>query len=245
MSANDIDKGLRWRTSISTELEESNFGVICLTPENLNAPWILFEAGALSKLQQNAHVCTYLFGLEPADLREPLAQFQTTKAEKEDTRKLIQTINRAQGDEALTEFSVNKAFEVWWPELEQNLSTIPHSTDNPRPKRKESDLLEEILELVRAQARNTPQLNELAGVSEMAEPPIGLAQNISSLSQREREVIALVCKGFKNKQIADQLFISETTVRHHLTSIFSKLDLSDRLELVMFAFRNGINSPPS
>src|SRR5262249_14041410 len=52
---------------------------------------------------------------------------------------------------------------------------------------------------------------------------------ISSLTAREREVGALVAEGLRNKEIANRLFISETTVRHHLTSIFSKLGISNRL----------------
>jgi two-component system nitrate/nitrite response regulator NarL len=66
---------------------------------------------------------------------------------------------------------------------------------------------------------------------------------IATLTEREREVIARACEGLKNKQIAERLFISDTTVRHHLTSIFSKLDVSDRLELVIYAYRYGLDKP--
>lgn len=67
---------------------------------------------------------------------------------------------------------------------------------------------------------------------------------IGTLTAREHQVLALVCEGLKNKQIAERLFISDTTVRHHLTSIFSKLDLSDRLELVIYAYRHKLAKPP-
>jgi len=67
---------------------------------------------------------------------------------------------------------------------------------------------------------------------------------ISTLTERELQVVSLVCVGLKNKQIASQLFISQATVRHHLTSIFNKLDLSDRLELILYAFRNHLAEPP-
>ncbi len=70
------------------------------------------------------------------------------------------------------------------------------------------------------------------------------AERIATLTPREREVVSLVCEGLRNKQIADRLFISNTTVRHHLTSIFSKLGISDRLELVIFAYRHGLAKPP-
>jgi two-component system nitrate/nitrite response regulator NarL len=65
-------------------------------------------------------------------------------------------------------------------------------------------------------------------------------EHIKQLSDRERQVIQLIGLGLKNKQIADQLCISEVTVRHHLTSIFSKLGVSDRLELLVFAHRSGL-----
>jgi len=76
---------------------------------------------------------------------------------------------------------------------------------------------------------------------EEADPEGG---KISSLTPREREVIALVSEGLKNKLIGERLFISETTVTHHLSSIFSKLDVSDRLELIIYAFRHGLAKLP-
>ena len=67
---------------------------------------------------------------------------------------------------------------------------------------------------------------------------------IDSLTEREREVITLVGEGLKNKQIAARLFISQTTVTHHLSSIYSKLGVSDRLELVVYAFANKLAQMP-
>ncbi len=67
---------------------------------------------------------------------------------------------------------------------------------------------------------------------------------IASLTEREREVIQQIGKGFKNRQIADALFISEITVHHHLTSIYSKLEVADRFELLIFAYRNRLAELP-
>jgi two-component system nitrate/nitrite response regulator NarL len=69
-------------------------------------------------------------------------------------------------------------------------------------------------------------------------------RKISTLTEREREVITLIAQGLKNKQIADRLFISQTTVTHHLSSIYSKLNVSDRLELVVYAFANKLAKLP-
>ena len=67
---------------------------------------------------------------------------------------------------------------------------------------------------------------------------------IASLTEREREVVALVAEGLKNKQIASRLFIHHTTVSHHLTSIFDKLGLGDRFELMIYSYRHGIAKLP-
>lgn len=70
------------------------------------------------------------------------------------------------------------------------------------------------------------------------------AKKISALTDRERQVIALIAEGLKNRQIAERLFISPTTVTHHLSSIYSKLGVSDRLELVIYAFANKLAKMP-
>jgi DNA-binding NarL/FixJ family response regulator len=70
------------------------------------------------------------------------------------------------------------------------------------------------------------------------------SKKIASLTEREREILALVCQGLKNKQVADALFISEATVRNHLTSILGKLQLSDRFQLALFAYRHHLAKPP-
>jgi two-component system nitrate/nitrite response regulator NarL len=69
-------------------------------------------------------------------------------------------------------------------------------------------------------------------------------KKISSLTDRERQVVALIAEGLKNKQIAERLFISPTTVTHHLSSIYSKLGVKDRLELVVYAFANKLAKMP-
>lgn len=71
------------------------------------------------------------------------------------------------------------------------------------------------------------------------------AARIATLTKREREIILLIGEGLRNKQIADRLFLSETTVRHHLTSIFSKLGVSSRLDLVVYAYRHGLARSPA
>ena len=75
----------------------------------------------------------------------------------------------------------------------------------------------------------------------MVDPEVA---KIESLTDREREVIALVGEGLKNRQVGERLFISETTVTHHLSSVYLKLEVSDRLELIIYAFRHGLAKMP-
>ena len=66
---------------------------------------------------------------------------------------------------------------------------------------------------------------------------------IATLTERKREVIALAGAGWKNEQIADRLSITLTAVKHHLTSIFDKLGVTDRFGLVFYAHQHGLASP--
>jgi two-component system nitrate/nitrite response regulator NarL len=68
-------------------------------------------------------------------------------------------------------------------------------------------------------------------------PPRERAQ----LSQREREIIVLIAQGYKNKEIAEKMFITEQTVKNHLHNIFDKLNVSDRLELALYAIHNSLH----
>lgn len=68
-------------------------------------------------------------------------------------------------------------------------------------------------------------------------PPRERAQ----LSQREREIIVLIAQGYKNKEIAEKMFITEQTVKNHLHNVFDKLGVSDRLELALYAIHNSLH----
>lgn len=73
----------------------------------------------------------------------------------------------------------------------------------------------------------------------------GRVRERSPLSAREREIVALVAQGYKNKEMAEKMFISEQTVKNHLHNIFDKLGVSDRLELALYAIHKGLHLPDS
>jgi DNA-binding NarL/FixJ family response regulator len=77
------------------------------------------------------------------------------------------------------------------------------------------------------------------------EPADPEAAKVALLTAREREVISLLGQGLANREIAERLFISQATVRHHVESIYNKLALTSRLQLILFAYRHGLASPPT
>lgn len=151
----DIEKGSRWAKEISGELAASQLGIICLTQENQHNPWILFEAGALSKNLEESKVCPILFNFDTTELKGPLASFQATKFTKEDIKKLLESINNSCNESKLEEKSLDETFEMWWPQLEDKVKNILAQAKNTTKvqKRPDRDILEEILELTRSNAK--------------------------------------------------------------------------------------------
>jgi two-component system nitrate/nitrite response regulator NarL len=91
----------------------------------------------------------------------------------------------------------------------------------------------------------TRALAEISGQRNVAEQLVNPeAAKIARLTAREREVIGLIGEGLYNKQIAERLSISTATVSHHLTSIFDKLGLANRFDLVIYAYRHGLAESP-
>jgi len=189
ISVSDVDKGSKWQQSISGQLASAGFGIICLTPENLASPWILFEAGALSKTV-DSRVWTYLYDLGYTDVKDPLSQFQHTVATKEDTRKLIASINAAYGDGALDEARVRASFEKWWPELDSKLTTIPP----PSAAKPKVDDTQQIIEMTTEILTRVRELDKLAGVTP-AQPGTGadfdFDRLIAAIRKRGEEAVRL------------------------------------------------------
>jgi hypothetical protein len=153
LSSADIQRGAQWMGDIGTQLHESTVGIFCLTSNNKNAPWILFEAGAVAKGVSSNRICTLLIDLEPTSVLGPLAQFNHTKPNKEDMLKLAATLNFALGENKLTEFQLERSFEAHWNRFEtdfENAVQLNPETQGPAPKPKTDDLLFEILSTVRS-----------------------------------------------------------------------------------------------
>lgn len=155
VSSEDIDKGARWSTDIAKELENSTFGILCVTKENVHAPWLTFEAGALSKTMEKAAVSPFLFDIKRSEVSGPILQFQSTIFEREDIKKLVFSLNKACGAETLSDDRLEKAFSVWYSTLEEQLNALLKTAPIPPQPHEEnaidssSEILEEILDLTR------------------------------------------------------------------------------------------------
>lgn len=153
---NDIEKGAKWSTEVFAQLADSGFGIIILTRENLNRPWVLFESGALAtKLDTRA--CPLLVGVTAAEITGPLAQLQGTIFDKTDFKKLVSRLNSQLGERQLAESVLTRSFEKWWPDLESAVKNISDAValTVPKPKSRDSrEILEEVLTTVRQLQRN-------------------------------------------------------------------------------------------
>jgi len=156
LSAEDIEKGAKWRQVISSALNTADMAIICLTPDNLDSPWLLFEAGAVAK-HDESRVWTYLFGLSPTDVKDPLSEFQHTVATKDDTKRLLMALNGRLTDGKLSHERLIRACGIWWPQLEASLDRIPKQAPRPGgPKDPIEHIVEittEILQRVRESTR--------------------------------------------------------------------------------------------
>ncbi len=153
MSSEDTNKGSRWSFEIAKELGAAAAGIICVVPGNHDAPWLNFEAGALSNAFGKDKVCPYLFRVKSTDFTGPIAQFQMSEANRDDTHRLLGSLNKGIQETALTEAKLAQAFEMWWPRLEGQLAAITTSVPNKEPKRRTDDMLEELLSIARDQSR--------------------------------------------------------------------------------------------
>lgn len=184
VSSEDIDKGARWSTDIAKELEDSTFGILCVTKENLNAPWLSFEAGALSKTMDKSFVTPFLFDIKRSEVNGPILQFQSTIFEKDDIKKLIQTLNKACGETGISETMLERAFEVWYPTLVEKLNEIKDVEEEIEVENEivndthSSEIIEEILEL----SRDNQKL--------LRNPDSKLSDSIEGLKKQAEEILS-------------------------------------------------------
>lgn len=147
MSTHDIAAGTNWNMSLSTELGETNFGVLCLTSYNLRSPWLLFEAGSLAKHPNTSRVIPYLYGLGPGEVPSPLSLFQGVDSDKQGTKSLISAVNAARST-PYPQDKLDRAFEKWWPDFESTCQELWSMAFEEEVDARDRSMLPEILQVV-------------------------------------------------------------------------------------------------
>lgn len=162
ISTRDIDKGAIWFSEISDQLKDTAAGIVCLTQENKNKPWILFETGALAKGLSTNRVCTFLIDLESSDIEDPLAQFNHTFPERTSMWGLISSLNSCLEMNRLDERILRQVFDTYWPQFEHRFAEVIAGTPqaaNVEP-RSEQSILAEILSNTRALSNRVRDLEK-------------------------------------------------------------------------------------
>lgn len=148
LSKTDINAGERWSLEVAKELDASGFGVSCITAENITAPWLLFEAGALAKSLQEGRVVPLLLDLDFSDISGPFAQFQAKKAEKLGIWETICSINAVATAPVLNP-KLEQLFEALWPGLEASIAAVPNAPKPAKHSRPQGEVLEELVSSIR------------------------------------------------------------------------------------------------
>jgi hypothetical protein len=115
---NKIGSGKQWLKALKRKLAQSHVIILCLTPEDRGAPWILFEAGAIWGTPGERPVCSLLLDMSHKDLPDPLKPFQAPLFNKDGVKKLILDLNSLCGPKKIKEKKVLESFEENWPLLE-------------------------------------------------------------------------------------------------------------------------------
>jgi len=154
--SSEIDAGARWQSEVSLELESTDFGIICVTSENQDKPWINFEAGALAKSVALGRVVPLAVNLTTAEIRNPLGQFQAQTLTKDGMLRVLLSLNSGAQRTMSQEF-IEKSLEKWWPDLGSEIEKVQRNFDQgvsiKNPPRSDRDLLEDILTSVRSLVR--------------------------------------------------------------------------------------------
>ena len=135
MSKDDLRIGVRWSYELAKALERTEFGIVCITEENRASPWIMFEAGALSKALDRGRVAPYLIDMPIHLLDGPLAQFQGTTADLNGTKQLVDALAEANDQNKQDPRTIDRVFEVWWPKFGETLAEIDAHYPVPKVRR--------------------------------------------------------------------------------------------------------------
>lgn len=189
MSESDIDLGLIPLEEIDKNLKKADMGIIIVTKENLNSPWLNYESGAIAtKISGTNKVIPVLIDIKVEELgSSPLTKFQVARDfNKDEICKLVGAINNELGEMKLSTEALNETFEMWWPKLEEQISKIianhkkeqkQYAASSSKEEKKDSKYDERINYLMQSNDRNSRILEEVA-------------MSITALSTNNREELS-------------------------------------------------------
>ena len=232
MSNEAIESGTRWNERVASALNETDFGIVCVTRENQHKPWLMFEAGALAKRLNSARVVPIYFDIGPAEITGPLEAFQGRPLDEEGLKRLVREISAAR-DEPLGVDQVDALFEALWPKLKKMIDEATNQSQPvvDSPRRSTQDMLEELVERTRRIERSQSQPAQKVIAREVA---IGdqfartleslsidrlgsfpeLSEALRQLPDRQREILLLrVVAGLSAEETAEMVGSTPGAVR--------------------------------
>lgn len=236
ISTRGIGRGAVWFTEINNELRDTTVGIICLTHQNKNSPWILFEAGALAKGLATNKVCTFLVDLAPHDIKDPLAQFNHTMPSREGIMNLTATLNSSL-EIPLDTATLTAVFDAFWPKFERDFARLleEHPQEAVIEARTESSMLEEVLEITRGLSKRVRTMENQRWANEPFKPSPQLVAGFAGA----RDTVRTSKEGFNfsvesdakeiQERLNDGLGINE--VVHEMTHKIGKSRVLSAVEL--------------
>jgi hypothetical protein len=240
VSTEDIEKGASWFPEIAQQLNDTNFGIICLTKANAGSRWLNFEAGALFKSVGNvvSRVSPFLIDLRASELEGPLAHLQATESNRDDVAKLLKSIDAHSG-QSIGPDRVDRAVTRWWSDLEQQLEAARElAASQPRPEPRATDsMIEEVLELTR-------------GIERRIHRPIASTAHVEGPG--EVNIRTAEQEGYRTKNIIHNIWeiLNAAGIQHRIVGIFGEIvnveadnpiSLEVENSLRAFAERRGLN----
>jgi cell pole-organizing protein PopZ len=196
LSSDEIGSGIRWDEAVARLVEESDFGLLCLTRNNLHSPWMNFEAGAIARAG-TSRVIPVLLDMSPAEVTGPIASFQAVSCfDKEGMYRLLKSINNVAHVGRVDPEALEAVFEALWPRLESALREVLQEagTETRPAPRSPEDLLAEIAERVRRIERRSATHEDAAERGTVTEYDAGVdlemaRQQFKDARRRGKEIL--------------------------------------------------------
>ena len=154
-----IYKGADWEKNLNEGLQAADFGILCVTRENFNAPWMIYEAGYLSHKAGADKIAPFLLDVSPSELEGPVTHFHATKFEKEDLQKLVLDMNLLES-KPLREKNLVDNFEDAYDRWEERLKEAVALRDSAEDVARQT--LADVERLLRRSAKNQALLKKIA-----------------------------------------------------------------------------------